>query len=149
GISLISDAKFNGPGKGAVQIVGSPTDPFTPLTAQYALLVKVTTEGGNPFPDYPNKTPTDYLHIQSTYTVPQPSFGPNPPPQGGSAPPVPASPTGTFPVTLTGNIDEGLLGQAKVSLYRVSLADPFQRGVLVGSSPLTASNSVLDSGFEV
>ena len=35
------------------------------------------------------------------------------------------SPTGTFPVTLQGNVDEGLLGQAKVSLYRaIAPADP-------------------------
>src|SRR5262249_23894924 len=75
GISFISDARFNGPSKAAVRVVGSPTDPYAPLTAQYALQVKVTTEGGNPFPDYPNKTPTDYLNIQNTYTVPPPTFG--------------------------------------------------------------------------
>ena len=66
GISIISDSKFNGPSKGAVQIVGSPTDPFAPLTAQYALQVIFTTEGGNPFPDFPNKTTADYLNIQDT-----------------------------------------------------------------------------------
>ncbi len=149
GISLISDSKFNGPSKGAVQIVGSPTDPFAPLTAQYALQVVITTDGGNPFPDYPNKTPTDYLNIQDTYTVPSPTFGPVSSPNGGEPPLLPStSPTGAFPVTLQGNVDEGLLGQAKVTLYRISLADPDRRGVLIGSSALTATNIVSNPGFE-
>src|SRR5262249_45819694 len=105
-------------------------------------------EEGNPFPDYPKQTATDFLKVQSTYAVAKPIFGPLSATQP-YAPPLPTtSPTGTFPVTLQGNIDEGLLGKGKVSLYRVDLADPFQRGVLVGSSPLTAINSVPDFGFD-
>src|SRR5262249_11663296 len=101
GISFISDAKFNGPSKAAVQIVARPTDAFTPLTAQYALKVNISTEGGNPSPDYPKKTTNDYLNIQDSYYAPPPSFGRSPAPKGGYSPPLPTtSPTGTFPVTL-------------------------------------------------
>src|SRR5262249_18750623 len=67
GISFVSDARFNGPSKRAIQIVGSPTDQYAPLTAQYSLLLDIKTEGGNPFPSYPKKGTTDFLNIQSTY----------------------------------------------------------------------------------
>jgi hypothetical protein len=138
GIQLIDDPHFSSPTKKAMQIVGSTTSAYTPITGDYKLLVDVTTEGGNPFPDYPNPNAADVLKIQATWHVPKPTFGP----RNVLAPYaliVPPTPGGTFPVVLQGTIDDGFLtsGQAQVSLYRVLAGDPQQKGVLLGTLPLT------------
>jgi hypothetical protein len=138
GIQLIDDPHFSWTTRKAIQIVGSTTDAYAPITGDYKLLVDVTTDGGNPFPDYPNPSAADVLKIQATWHVPKPTFGPRDalPPY---VPVVPPTPSGTFPVTLQGTIDEGFLtsGKATVSVFRVLVQDPQQRAVLLGTSPLT------------
>jgi hypothetical protein len=138
GIQIIDDPHFSSPTSKAIQIVGSTTDPYAPITGDYKLLVDVTTQDGqNPFPDYPNPGAADVLKIQATSHIPKPTFGP----RGAKAPYVPVvpqTPGGTFPVTLQGTIDESFLTSGKeVSLYRVLVQDPQQRAVLIGTSQLT------------
>jgi hypothetical protein len=137
GISFVTDSQFNTPTSKAVQIVGSPTDEYAPLGADYKLLVTFNAVGGNPFPSYPSTTAADVLLVQATSHVPVPSFGP-----AGAASPVPpsvpaGSPTAAFPVAVSGNIDEAFYQQARVTLYRVRQGDPSRRGVRVGTLPVT------------
>ena len=137
GISFVTDSNFNTPTSKAIQVVGSTTDDYAPLAADYKLLVTFDTVGGNPFPNYPSTTAADVLLVQATSHVPVPSFGPT-----GATGPVPptvpaGSPTAAFPVTVSGNMDEGFYNQAQVTLYQVRQADPFRRGVPVGKLPVT------------
>jgi hypothetical protein len=131
GIKIITDVGFSGPTRKSIQIVGSATNPYAPLDADYTLLVDIKAEGGNPFPNYPSVKAPDVLKVESTYQIPKPVFGP-PTGQGGGIPVVvPLGPTGDFPMTLQGAMDGDLIPQASVSLYRVLASDPFRRGVLV------------------
>src|SRR5262249_3030329 len=135
GIQFIDDPHFSSPTSQPVQIVGSKTDAYTPITGDYKLLVDVTTTGGNPFPDYPNPNAADVLKIQATWHIPKPTFGPRNS-QTPYVPVVPQAPTGTFPVQLQGTIDDGFLqpgSKAHVSLYRLLGSDPQQRAVLIGT----------------
>jgi hypothetical protein len=135
-IKIINDPNFTSGTHKAIQIVGSATDAYTPITGDYKLLVDVTAQGGNPFPSYasPAAAAGDDLKIQASYNLPQPTFGPRDT-QVPYSPSVPKTPTGTFPVTLQGTMDEGFIGQQKttVSLYRVLAEDPQQRPVLIGT----------------
>src|SRR5262249_3727246 len=79
----------------------------------------------------------DDLKLQSTYQIPPPVFGP-PAAKVPTVPQTPPHPTGDFPVTLQGAMDEGLISKATVALYRLKVADPFHRGVLVGKVTPTA-----------
>src|SRR5262249_49193574 len=99
--------------------------------ASYTLQVDITTDGGDPFPDYPNPQAPDVLKIVPTYQIPKPVFGPPKGPGGGIPVVVPLAPTGDFPLTLQGAMDDDLIPNAAVSLYRVQASDPFRRGVLV------------------
>ena len=68
------------------------------------------------------------LLVQATSHVPVPSFGPAGA-TGPVGPSVPAgSPTAAFPVTVSGNMDEGFYNQARVTLYQVRQNDPFRAG---------------------
>jgi hypothetical protein len=136
-IQIINDPKFTSGTHKAIQIVGSPTDAYAPITGDYKLLVDVTAEGGNPFPGYADPTAAagDELKVQATYHIPRPTFGARNA-QGPYQPTVPPAPGGTFPVVLQGSMDEGFLGQPKttVELYRVLANDPPQRAVLIGTA---------------
>jgi hypothetical protein len=137
-IKIINDPNFTSGTRKAIQIVGSPTDAYAPITGDYKLLVDVTTQGGNPFPSYVSPTAAvadDDLKIQASYNVPQPTFGPRDA-QVPYLPSVPKTPGATFPVTLHGTMDEAFIGQPKttVSLYRVLASDPQQRPVLIGTA---------------
>jgi hypothetical protein len=147
GIKVISDAALSGKTKKTIQIVGSTTDRYAPIdpTIQYTVLVDITTQGGNPFPDYPDPNAPDVLLVQTTYQRSPPVFGP----PGATAPFVwnmPANPPGDFPVTLQGGMDETLVAQATVSLYRVKVSDPFRRGVLLGKVTPTALDPSKNNG---
>src|SRR5262249_23490993 len=76
GIQIITDVGFSGPTRRSIQIVGSRSDPYAPLDADYTLLVDIDAEGGNPFPNFPNPHAPDVLKIESTYQIPKPTFGP-------------------------------------------------------------------------
>ena len=141
GISIITDSKFNTPTSKAIQIVGSTTDEYASLPGGYELQVTFSTQGGNPFPDFPSATAADVLVVQATHHRPRAIFGP----RGGSSTayqPVvsSASPAGPFSVTVAGNMDEGDYANAEVTLYQVSQTDPFRRGVPVGTTAVTPVN---------
>jgi hypothetical protein len=137
GIQIINDPNFTSATRKAIQIVGSTTDLYAPITGDYKLLVDVTAQGGNPFPSYvsPTATAGDDLKIQATYNLPQPTFGPRDA-QVPYVPSVPKTPGGMFPVVLQGTMDEAFVGkpQTTVSLYRVLVNDPQQQAVLIGTA---------------
>ena len=95
----------------AVQIVGSPTDPFAPLTAQ-----EVRTSGGHydgwrqPLPGLPEQVAHRLPEYPGyLYPVPSPTFGPVSSANGGEPPQLPSttSPTGALPRSpCRGNVDE-------------------------------------------
>ena len=129
---------FNGPSK-RVQIVGSPP---TRSPAHRAVRCRWSSRRMAATPSRTTRTRrTDYLNIQDTYTVPSPRSGPCLP-ERRRTPLLPStSPTGAFPVrcreTLTRAPQPGEGHPLPHRPYR-----PVQRGVLVGSSALTATNVV-------
>ena len=138
-IQVITDPTFDTPTTKALQIVGSTTDSFTPLTGDYQLQVTFTATGGNPFPNFAKQTSAtladypDQLKIGLTHEIPLPTFGL----LDASAPyaiAVPPAPDETFTVTLTGNMDKGLVAASQVNVYRVLVADPLHIPVLVGTA---------------
>lgn len=129
-ISLITDSLLNSSTAKALQVVGSTTNRFAPLSGNYQIQVSVTASGGNPFPNFVQQTSTtaadypDQLKVATTHEVPRPTFGPLNA-EASYKPVLQAGPRGTLSVNLSGNMDLALLtsGSPTVSVYLVRTDD--------------------------